>query len=100
MMYSSTNVTVYIIINISSKCLPEKKIVRYVFLINGFNFPFDFFVSQVLAFLERPMIRCTIQSMLRRFFNHWIILEEILSIFFSILLLHSANKIIFPCSLF
>lgn len=53
MMYSSTNVTVYIIINISSKCLPEKKIVRYVFLINGFNFPFDFFVSQVLAFLER-----------------------------------------------
>lgn len=53
MMYSSTNVTVYIIINMSSKCLPEKKIVRYVFLINGFNFPFDFFVSQVLAFLER-----------------------------------------------
>lgn len=53
MMYSSTNVTVYIIINISSKCLPEKKIVRYVFLINAFNFPFDFFVSQVLAFLER-----------------------------------------------
>lgn len=100
MMYSSTNVTVYIIINISSKCLPEKKIVRYVFLINGFNFPFDFFVSQVLAFLEGcylPMIRCTIQSMLRRFFNHWIILEEILSIFFSILLFHSANKIIFPC---
>lgn len=47
-----------------------------------------------------PMIRCTIQSMLRRFFNHWIILEEILSIFFSILLLHSANKIIFPCWLF
>lgn len=37
----------------SSKCLPEKKIVRYVFLINGLNFPFDFFVSQVLAFLER-----------------------------------------------
>lgn len=31
----------------------RKKIVRYVFLINGFNFPFDFFVSQVLAFLER-----------------------------------------------
>lgn len=58
MMYSSTYVTVYIIINISSKCLPEKKIVRYVFLINGFNFPFDFFVSQVLAFLERLLLAC------------------------------------------
>lgn len=44
MMYLSINVIVYIIINILSKCLLEKKIVWYVFLINGFNFLFDFFV--------------------------------------------------------